>query len=186
MISTLDPWYGYIIIYLQTLKVPTCLSWNEQRRLCHISKNYLIVDNTLYRRGVDSILCPCLTHEEAEVVLNDFHRGACGGHLSGISTTQKILRVGYFWPSIFKYCVDVVKRFHPCQVFACNMNSKLSPLHPIITTGPFTKWGLDFMDCNPALAGGHHHIIVVVDYFMKWAEAMPMVKSDGHSKRACH
>ena len=67
------------------------------------------MDNTLSRRGVDSILRLCLTHEEAEVVLNDCHGGACGGHLSGISTAQKILRAGYFWPSIFKYCVDVVK-----------------------------------------------------------------------------
>ena len=29
LISTLDPWYKYIIIYLQTLKVPTHLSWDE-------------------------------------------------------------------------------------------------------------------------------------------------------------
>jgi hypothetical protein len=35
------------------------------------------------------------------------------------------------------------------------------------------------MDCNPASAGGHQHIIVVVDYFTKGAEAMPTVKSDG-------
>ena len=61
------------------------------------------------------------------------------------------------------------------------MHSKLSPLHPIITVGPFTKWGLDFMDCNLASARGNHHIIVVVDYFMKWAEAMPTVKSDGET-----
>ena len=30
LISTLDPWYGDIIVYLQTLKVPTHLSWDEQ------------------------------------------------------------------------------------------------------------------------------------------------------------
>ena len=35
------------------------------------------------------------------------------------------------------------------------------------------------MDCNLALAGGHHHVIVDVDYFPKWAEAIPTVKSDG-------
>ena len=29
-ISTLDPWYGNIILYLQTLKVPTHLSWDER------------------------------------------------------------------------------------------------------------------------------------------------------------
>ena len=30
LISTLEPWYGDIIIYLQTLKVPTHLSWDER------------------------------------------------------------------------------------------------------------------------------------------------------------
>ena len=112
------------------------------------------MDNTLYRHGVNSILYHCLTHEDAEVVLNDFHGGECGGHLSGLSTTQNILRVGYFWPLIFKDCIEVVKRCHPCQVLAHNMHSKPAPLHPIITASPFTKWGIDFMDCNPALAGG--------------------------------
>ena len=30
LISTLDPWYGDIIIFLQTLKVPTHLSRDER------------------------------------------------------------------------------------------------------------------------------------------------------------
>ena len=37
------------------------------------------------------------------------------------------------------------------------------------------------MDCNPASVGGHHHIIVVVDYFTKWVEAMPTIKSDSET-----
>ena len=61
------------------------------------------------------------------------------------------------------------------------MHSHPPPLHPIVTADPFTKWGLDFMDYNPGSAGGHHHIIVAVDYFTKWAEAMPTVKSDGET-----
>ena len=54
------------------------------------------MDNTLYLHGVDSSLHHCLTHDEAEVVLNDCHGGVCGGHLSGISTAHKILRASYF------------------------------------------------------------------------------------------
>ena len=54
------------------------------------------MDNTLYHRGIDSILRCCSTHEEVDLVLNDFYGGTCGGHLSGISTAQKILRAGYF------------------------------------------------------------------------------------------
>ena len=64
------------------------------------------------------------------------------------------------------------------------MRLKPTPLHPIITVGPFTNRGLDFMDCNPVSARGHHNIIVAVDYFTKWVEAMPIIKSDG--ERAAH
>ena len=146
LISTMDPWYGDIIIYLQTLKVAPHLSRDERRQLCHLSQNYLIIGDTLYR-GVDSILRQFFTHEEAAVVLNDCHRGACGGHLFGLATTQKKLRAGYFWSSIFKDCINVVKQCHPCQVFAMNMLLHPTPLHSMITVGPLTKWGVEFMDC---------------------------------------
>ena len=78
------------------------------------AKNYLIIGDTLYHKGVDSILRRCLTHEEAKIVLNDAHSGACGGHLSGLATTHNILHVSYFWPMIFKDCVEAMKRCHPC------------------------------------------------------------------------
>ena len=61
------------------------------------------------------------------------------------------------------------------------MRACLAMLHPIINTSPFTNWGLDFMDCNPASAGGHHHIIVAIDYFTKWVEVIPIVKYDGET-----
>ena len=102
MISTSDPWYEDILIYLQTLKYPGASSREERHKACLHAKNYLIIGDTLYRRGVDSILSRCLTDEEAEIVLNDSHSGVCGGHLSGLATAQKILRAGYFWPTIFK------------------------------------------------------------------------------------
>ena len=53
------------------------------------------------------------------------------------------------------------------------------PLHPVITIGPFAKWGIDFMTCNRHSAGGHNYIIIAVDYFTKWAEAMPTLAADG-------
>jgi hypothetical protein len=90
--TSLDPWYGDILIYIQTLKCPTTASRDERRRIRHQAKNYLIIDDTLYRRGVDYILCRCLTHDEAVIVLNEFHTRACGGHLSRLATIQNILR----------------------------------------------------------------------------------------------
>ena len=145
LISTTDPWYGDIIVYLQTQRTPTHLSRDERWRLRHVSKNYLIVDNTLYRHGVDSLLRHCLTHDEAEVVLNDFHEGACGGHLSGLSTTQKILRVGYFWLSIFKDCsmrsrsVTLARCLHAIwtHILPCYIRLSLPVPSP---SGGLTSW----------------------------------------------
>ena len=37
------------------------------------------------------------------------------------------------------------------------------------------------MTCNPASAGGHKYIIVAVDYFTKWAEAIPTFKDNGET-----
>ena len=35
------------------------------------------------------------------------------------------------------------------------------------------------MHCKPTLAEGHGYIIVVMDYFTKWVEAMPTYAEDG-------
>ena len=51
-------------------------------------------------------------------------------------------------------------------------------LFPVISVAPFMKWGIDYMMCNLASAGGHKYIIVVVDYFTKWVEEIPTFKAD--------
>ena len=59
-------------------------------------------------------------------MLNDCHIGACGGHLSGLATAQKILRAGYFWPTLIKDCIESVKKCHPCQIFSRKMRAHLA------------------------------------------------------------
>jgi hypothetical protein len=58
------------------------------------------------------------------------------------------------------------------------MRAHPSPMFPIIIIGPFTKWGTDYTTCNPPSECGHRYIIVVVEYFTKWVQAMPMFKDD--------
>ena len=110
--------------------------------------------------------------------MNDFHSGACGGHLSGLATAKKILHAGYFGLSIFKDCINAIKRCHPFQIFSKKMCTHPAPLHPVVSIDPFSKWGIKFITCNAPSATGHHYIIVVVDYFTKWAEAMPTYSND--------
>ena len=51
LISTSDPWYRDILIYLHNLKYLPAFLREEQRKLRVHAKNYLIIGDTLYRRG---------------------------------------------------------------------------------------------------------------------------------------
>jgi hypothetical protein len=66
-----------------------------------------------------------------------------------------------------------VKRCEKCQLYTNKERAPPALIHPVITAGPFGKWGIDFMTCNPPSSNGHKYIVVAVDYFTKWAEAMP-------------
>ena len=57
LISTSDPWYIDMLVYLQNLKCTVTFSWEERRKLCLHAKNYLIIGYTLQHRRVDFVLC---------------------------------------------------------------------------------------------------------------------------------
>ena len=64
-------------------------------------------------------------------------------------------------------------------VFQIKKHTHPGLLHPVIAVGPFEKWGIDFMHCRPTSVGGHAYIIVFIEYFTKWDEAMPTYAKDG-------
>jgi hypothetical protein len=51
----------------------------------------------------------------------------------------------------------------------------------MVSIGNFAKWGIDFMTCHLHSARGHGYIIVAIDCFTKWAEAMPKFDNTGNN-----
>jgi hypothetical protein len=52
-------------------------------------------------RNLVGVILKCVNKEEAKNLVNDFHSGYCGGHFVAHTTSHKILRVGYYRPTIF-------------------------------------------------------------------------------------
>jgi hypothetical protein len=47
-------------------------------------------------------------------------------------------------------------------------------LKPIVASGPFQQWGLDFIgEIHPPSSGHHRWILTTIDYFTKWIEVIP-------------
>ena len=48
-------------------------------------------------------------------IMEKCHSSPYGGHFVGDKTTQKILQLEFYWPTLFKDCFEWVKHCNACQ-----------------------------------------------------------------------
>ncbi|XP_074289122.1 uncharacterized protein LOC141614259 [Silene latifolia] len=101
------------------------------------ASRYIMIDNVLFRKSLTGPCLWCLSKEEAETVLQDVHGKECGNHAGGRSLSNKILRHGYFWPTMHADAVNHAKRCESCQKAAPAFHQPVEPMHPIISPWPF-------------------------------------------------
>jgi len=90
---------------------------NKCRTLKLKVAKFCIMNNALYWKALGGVLPNCLVEEEAKHVMDDFHKGDCGGHLFWKTTTNKILRARYYWTTLFADVYKTVTSCHECQIF---------------------------------------------------------------------
>jgi hypothetical protein len=135
---------------------------------------YCLIDQTLYWKDPLGVFLRCLDPQEAQKVMFDFHSGLCGGHHFWKTTAHKILRAGYYWPTLFPDVCREIRACTKCQKFSGKQQLKSLPLKPIVASAPFQQWGLDFIgEIHPPSSGQHRWILTATDYFTKWIEAVP-------------
>jgi hypothetical protein len=170
---SLSDWYKDIVSYLLTLKFPRDLPPSKSRTLKLHAVKYYISKSQLYWKDPLRFLLACLVESETKGVLNEFHKGVCGGHHAWRETTYKILRVGYYWPKLFLDFNVKVRACNPCQMFIGKQKLPVLPWVPVKTEAPFQQWGLDFIgEINPHSNAQHKWILTATDYFTKWVEAI--------------
>lgn len=87
----------------------------------------------------------CVEEDEAQRIMIEMHKGACGGHHYWKDIDYKILWLGYYWPTLFLDVFAKVKAFMECQMFAGKQKFLCLPLKPTSMDSPFQQWGLDFI-----------------------------------------
>ncbi|GAA0157633.1 hypothetical protein LIER_14861 [Lithospermum erythrorhizon] len=112
-------------------------------------------------------------------VLAEEHERWCGSHIRARSLAIKITRAGYYWPTLVKDAMSYVKRCNACQRLGNALQQPACTLTPVVSPISFAMWGIDFVGKSPKAKGGVEFAIVVVDYFSKWEEAVPLKKTTG-------
>ena len=96
-----------------------------------------MVEQQLFWKDPGGILLRCLDKPKIEGVISESHEGACGGHKYWKETAYKILRAGYYWPSLFSDVYQQVRACIPCQKFAGKQKLLSLPLKSIAVNAPF-------------------------------------------------
>ena len=82
-------------------------------------------------RGFFTPFLKCIAGEDTKYVLREVHEGICGNHIGARALAGKVLRQGYYWPTILKDAIDLVKRCRICQEHAKISRLPLEPLTSI-------------------------------------------------------
>lgn len=123
----------------------------------------------------DDLLLKCLDGVETLRVLGEVHEGVCGAHHSGIKMRWLIRRYGYYWPSILEDCVRYSKGCQVCQAHGQVQHVPAANFQAVVKPWPFRGWAMDLIGMiRPPSSKNHSYILVAMDYFTKWAEAIPL------------
>ncbi|XP_070014107.1 uncharacterized protein [Nicotiana sylvestris] len=78
----------------------------------------------------------------------------------------------YYWLTMERDCISLVRNCHQCQVHGDLIHSLPSKLHTMSAPWPFVACGMDVIGpIEPVENNGHRSILVAIDYFTKWIEA---------------
>ena len=100
------------------------------------------------------------------------HDSPLAGHL-GRGRTWRVVKERFWWPNSFTDVRDYVRSCTTCQARKGNVNKKWAPLNPSQTMDyPFQRVAMDIFQLPKC--HGYEYVLVVVDYFSKWAEAFPL------------
>ena len=83
-------------------------------------------------------------------------------------------RINCFWSTILKDCITYYKGCQQYHKYASIQRIPVVELQSIVKSWPFRGWAMDLIGkIHPISSKGYNFILVAIDYFTKWVEAIP-------------
>ncbi|XP_057734679.1 uncharacterized protein LOC130950160 [Arachis stenosperma] len=144
-------WLDPITSYLEHGQVPG--DQKDAVKLRREAAKYAIIQGQLFRKGLSQPLLKCLHPDQTDYVLREVHEGCCGHHIGGKTLARKLIRAGYYWPSMMADSKEFVKKCMKCQQNANFAKAPANELSLLTTSRPFAQWGIDLVGPFPVGPG---------------------------------
>nr|GFA05602.1 reverse transcriptase domain-containing protein [Tanacetum cinerariifolium] len=169
------PWFADLANYHAGNFIIKGMTSQQKQKFFKDARHYFWDDPYLFRTCADQIIQRCVAGKEAIDILHACPSGPTGGHYEANYTAKKVFDSGFYWPSIYKDAIELVKRCDSCKRQGKISQKDEMPQNSIQICEIFNVWGIDFMGPFSS-SEGNKYILVAVDYLSKWvkAKALPM------------
>ena len=93
-------WTAPLIAYLTSGILPN--GKDAARKMKVQSSRFVLIKDVLYKRGFSQTYLRCLSHDEADYVMREIHKGIYENHSGARLLVHKLIRAGYYWPTMLK------------------------------------------------------------------------------------
>ncbi|CAH8547811.1 unnamed protein product [Dicrocoelium dendriticum] len=111
-------------------------------------------------------------------ILEQLHREL--GH-AGQRKMEQAAGLRFWWPQQRRDIANFCNACHECIRFKQPQTMNRAPLQPMVIGYPNETVGVDVLGPLPETPRGNRYILVLVDYFTKWCEAIPTPYIDARS-----
>ncbi|XP_072064541.1 uncharacterized protein [Arachis hypogaea] len=143
--ADLPSWMDPITSFLENGKLPDAKK--TAKALRREAAKHTIIQGQLFKKGLNQPLLKCLRPDQTDYVLSEVQEGCCGHHIGGKALAQKLVRDGYYWPSMMTDSKEFVKKCRRCQENANFHKVPAAELSLLMASRPFSQWG-----CRPLRA----------------------------------
>ena len=140
------------------------------RKLKVQALRFALIKDVLYKRGFSRPYLRCLDPKEADYVMREVYEGICRNHSGARSLVHKLIRAGYYWPTMQIDEQTYVRAYDKCQRFGNVIRQPFMELTPITAPWLFAQWGLDIIGPFPMAVKQLKFLVVGIDYFTKWVQ----------------
>ncbi|XP_071695149.1 uncharacterized protein [Rutidosis leptorrhynchoides] len=139
----------------------------EARKIRIKAPSYKMMNGALYRKSFLTPWLRCVGPNQASMIIIEIHEGICGLHSGPRSIVEKILRMGYYWPTMHEDTITLLRTCEPCQIHAKVQKQPKQEMITVLSAWPFSKWGIDLVGPLTEAPGGYKWLVVAIDYFTK-------------------
>ena len=160
-----------------------CLLLAEPVEAKMVKKNagkYTLIDDMLFRHGYTHPALACISGDQCVRVMVELHEGICGSHIGGWALALKVIRAGYYWPTVKEDGRGYAQRCEQCQRHADWHHAPVEELRSIYSPWPFHTWEIDILGPFSLATCQIKYVVVAIEYFTKWIEVEPIAQITAH------